>query len=180
MVSVVRRTNARDEKRSGRMHSSRGKFASIIFTVPIMHQVLTFVSPPQETCGRRETEEWPWDNDVVQEWGDKLFRWRHEKAVSTIWHFPKFNGWRCGEVVECRYQNPVIKIFFKNSLNVLYTQPALTCWARYVFMSSAGPRHVGAAGRLIIWRPLQLMFFKDFPSRTRLAKSSEGICTNCW
>jgi len=60
---------------------------------------------------------------------------------------------------------------FKNSLSALYTQPALTCWARCVFMSSADPRHVGAAGKLIIWRPLQPMFFKVFRSRTWLAKS---------
>jgi len=34
-----------------------GSFANTIFTVPIMHQILTFVSPPQETCGWRESEE---------------------------------------------------------------------------------------------------------------------------
>ena len=56
MALVVQRsrTNACDEKRSGRVNSSRRKFLSIIFTVPIMHQVLTFESPPQETCDRRE------------------------------------------------------------------------------------------------------------------------------
>ena len=58
MASVVQRsrTNARDEKRSGRVNSSRVKFWSTIFTVPIMHQVSTFVSPPQENCGPRESE----------------------------------------------------------------------------------------------------------------------------
>jgi hypothetical protein len=59
MESVVQRsrTDAHDEKRNGRVNSSSGKISSTIFTVPVLHEVLTFVSPPQETCGRRESEE---------------------------------------------------------------------------------------------------------------------------
>jgi hypothetical protein len=46
MESVVQRSmvDAHDEKRSGRVNSSSGKFSSTTFTAPALHQVLTFVA----------------------------------------------------------------------------------------------------------------------------------------
>ena len=35
---------------------------------------------------------------------------------------------KCGEAVYCGYQNVAVKIIFKNSLNIFYTQPVPTFW----------------------------------------------------
>jgi len=42
----------------------------------------------------------------------------------------------------------------------------------------AGPRHLGAPGRLIIRRHFQPIFFKLFRTRIGLAKLSVGTCQN--
>jgi hypothetical protein len=40
----------------------------------------------------------------------------------------------------------------------------------------AGPRHVGKPGRLIIWRPLNPIFFTLSRPSTGLAKLFEDVC----
>jgi hypothetical protein len=45
---------------------------------------------------------------------------------------------------------------------------------RGIVASRACPRYVGAPGRLVIWRPLKLTFFKLFRPRTGLANLFRG------
>jgi hypothetical protein len=43
----------------------------------------------------------------------------------------------------------------------------------------ARPRHAEAAGRVIIWRNLEQIFFKLFRPRARLANVIDTVCQNC-
>jgi len=45
--------------------------------------------------------------------------------------------------------------------------------------TTASLRHGSPSGRLIIWHPLELIFFKIFWPRKGLAKLFEGACPNC-